>query len=145
MNNGHANFWRLFPEDEPGFIVYSRSPGIYISVPFHFSPSVHIQSQYGGFSSGKLERISHQQEPKGPHRLLEALQKYLRARQIWDPEYKDAHGKVVAELPKPPYGFTLCSDMGGLIMCHDAEGCSVPIDLHFRVWRPDLGYMPRSE
>jgi hypothetical protein len=85
-----SQFWRLFPEDEAGFAAYARSPGISIWIPFHFQPSVRIQSQYLGISSAKLQRVSRQQGPKGPPRFREALQKYLHDKQIWDREYEEA-------------------------------------------------------
>jgi len=138
-------YWGLFPQDERGFISFARSPGISIWIAFFFSPSVQIQSQYAGVSVNKLCRISRQIEPNSPCRFHEALQKYLADKQIWDLEYEEAYRSVLAELPEPPYGFTWHSDMGGIISTRIAGGKSVPIDLHFRVWRPDLGYMPCSE
>lgn len=63
----------------------------------------------------------------------------------WRSEYDEALAAAQRRLPDPPYGFEWHEDVGGAILGQNARGRMVPMSIHYRLWRSDLGYMPRSE
>jgi hypothetical protein len=66
-------------------------------------------------------------------------------RVTWEEEYDDACAKCRTRLPHAPSGYHWHLDSGGVKLGRDARGRTVPLELHFRLWRRDFGYMPTSE
>lgn len=67
------------------------------------------------------------------------------APQQWEAEYTEALERLEERLPDPPFGCEWRGDTGGPIVGRDAGGRMVPVEMGYRLWRRDLGYMLGSE
>ena len=134
-----GTFWQSFPVDPEAFAdVVRSSPGIHVSLQLTGAVPP-VQSEYGGYSSAKLARMTHEPSESQAARsaaLRRALATYERDFERHEAARKQAYQAAVARLPEPPSGYYWAPDNGGL------RFADVVV---FRLWSRALGYMPGSE
>ena len=137
----NAKFWQLFAMPLAEFKQYvAGERGIAVHTSFPFTPKVSFKERYGPYPLPKISRIAkhwHGRKQLPPPDVAKAIAEYQQDQILFDEQHNAAWKELVQRrLPTPPTPYYWYHYVGGL-MSSDVY--------FFRLWHPDLGYMPRPE